>query len=394
MMMLQDSMFMFNLKDGYTEALLRGLRSGLLTPEDYRRLALADSLEDLRSALEDTDYGGLLQDEAAALTVPTFGVRCRERLAEDFFHLKSQSNQPLVRFMEFISIEKMIDNTVSLITGTINKKPMEELMGRLDPLGLFPELTAIGSMDFSAGYDDLYRSLLIETPVGPYFEEYLKTTSALDTQGAEGRGLSDVANMLGEADLEIMRNILKKCWLEDFHRFCLSLGGTTAEVMGDILQREADFRVLAVTLNSINTSLGSSSQLSDRNSLYPSFGYLYPDGTDKIRRAWNDATVRSALECFPKYLELYDRCKEYYFRDDEEAGASAAQLKPIEDLLYHEQMVMCELAFEQQMHYGVYYAWVKLKEQEIRNIVWIADMILMRRKEHIDEILPIFAPRY
>lgn len=62
---------------------------------------------------------------------------------------------------------------------------------------------------------------------------------------------------------------------------------------------EADFRVLSVTLNTINTPLGTTSRLQDRNALYPSFGYLYPDGTDRIRKAWNDVTVRAALEPFP-----------------------------------------------------------------------------------------------
>lgn len=134
-----------------------------------------------------------------------------------------------------------------------------------------------------------------------------------------------------------MRSSLKKSWLEDFYQFCESLGrgvvfycfflmvsiifycflrffrslcflflfyvlileGSTARIMRHILNTEADFRVLSVTLNTINSPLSSSSRLLDRNSLLPSFGYLYPEGTDRIRKAWNDVTVRAALEPFP-----------------------------------------------------------------------------------------------
>lgn len=47
---------------GFTEAVARGLRSGFLGVEDYRRLGTCDTLEDMRSALEETDYGTFLQE--------------------------------------------------------------------------------------------------------------------------------------------------------------------------------------------------------------------------------------------------------------------------------------------------------------------------------------------
>ena len=37
---------------------------------------------------------------------------------------------------------------------------------------------------------------------------------------------------------EIMRNTLYKAYLDDFAEFCQSVGGTTGEVMGDLLAFE------------------------------------------------------------------------------------------------------------------------------------------------------------
>jgi vacuolar-type H+-ATPase subunit C/Vma6 len=52
---------------------------------------------------------------------------------------------------------------------------------------------------------------------------------------------------------QIMRNTLYKAYLDDFAAFCNKLGGTTAEVMSDLLAFEADRRALNITLNSIGT---------------------------------------------------------------------------------------------------------------------------------------------
>merc|ERR1719408_806431 len=125
----------------------------------------------------------------------------------------------------------------------------------------------------------------------------------------------DVNSVLSAADLELMKNILKKAWLEDFHNFCTGLGGTSAEVMGHMLKMEADFRVLLVTLNALNTELSSETKLQDRNSLYPNFGYLYPEGTKELRKVWSETTVRTALEPYAKYLQLFDEVKQFYEGD-------------------------------------------------------------------------------
>jgi hypothetical protein len=42
----------FNINNGFVDAIVRGLRSGFLTEDDYRRLASSENLDDMRVALE------------------------------------------------------------------------------------------------------------------------------------------------------------------------------------------------------------------------------------------------------------------------------------------------------------------------------------------------------
>lgn len=316
-------------------------------------------------------------------------ARCREKLASEFKYVRFQATGSLGEFLDFIRYEKMIDNIVMIIQGTINNKSPKELLARVDPLGWFEELRTIPSMDFSQGYEDLYKTILIDTPIAPYFREFLESVAS------DGHPHGDVSSILTETDLEIMRNMLKKIWLEAFNTFCTERmsGSATAEMMGALLSSEADFRVLMVTLNALNSPLGTTQQIADRNALYPSFGSLYPDGTNRIRRAWNEQTVRSALEPFEKFAALYEQCKQFYDKDNVSIDHSKGRFKSIEDLLFVELEKLYELCFENQFHYGVFYAWVKLHEQEIRNIEWICNMVQMGRKQHVEDIIPLFQRR-
>ncbi len=65
-------------------------------------------------------------------------------------------------------------------------------------------------------YTGLYRDVLIDTPVGPYFMRFLE--DAMSDIG-ENRTMNDVQALFKEMKPEDIRNSLKKMWLEEFYDF-------------------------------------------------------------------------------------------------------------------------------------------------------------------------------
>lgn len=362
----------FNILHGFPEALVRGMRSSFLLDADYHHLTQCETLDDIRLNLTESDYSDALAD-SSTLSPSALQAAAVKKVVIEFQYLRSQAVEPLATFLDFITYEYMIENVMLLLKGTLSGRDINELIAQCHPLGMFKESTMRSIPTFepnAKGHADLYQTVLVDTPVGPYFAQFL----------SEQSDSGDSRNVLEEVEIEIIKSSLIKYWLEDFHKYVMALGGETATLMGELLAIRADTNAINITLNSFNTPLNEPAmRASDRKKLYPAVGHLYPAGTSMLIDVSTEEQLGNVLELFPQYSTIWN------------THAAGGAEKSIDDAFYERDVQMLELAFEGQMHFASFYAYVKLKEQEIRNLVWISECILQQQKDEINKFVPVFS---
>lgn len=201
--------------------------------------------------------------------------------------------------------------------------------------------------------------------VAPYFRDCL---SAAD---------------LDDLNIEIIRNTVYKAYLEDFYNFVGTLSSPTSQVMQTILAFEADRRTINITINSFDTELTKE----QRAKLFPAIGRLFPEGNNTLAKADDLEQVRLVCDNISEYRSFFDNSASSQATHDVGDLGVAAQL---EDRFFRMEVHLNKQAFMQQFQYGVFYSYMKLKEQEIRNVTWIAECIAQDARDRIQDFIPIF----
>lgn len=342
----------FNVDCGYIEGLVRGYRNGFITQAQYLNLTQCDTLEDLKLQLASTDYGSFLSN-VATLSTSVIQAEASKKLYAEFNYLREQAVEPLAQFMDYITYGYMIDNVALMITGTIHERDRSEILERSHPLGWFDTLPALS---VATDLDSLYTSVLIDTPLAPYFKDALS------------------ADDLDDLNIELIRNTLYKAYLEDFYNFTQTkLPYPANETMKQLLEFEADRRSINITLNSFDLDLSAEEKLK----LLPNFGKL-AEQSMQLAQAEDFEQVRGIVENVLEYRGFFES-----FNNESDSS------KTLEDHFYQLEMELCRDSFCQQFTVSTIWAWIRSKEQEVRNITWLAECIAQNQKDRINNYINV-----
>lgn len=345
----------FNIDYGFVEGVVRGYKNGLLVGSQYVNLTQCDNLDDLKLQLSSTDYGNFMSSYSGPLTTTIITENLSKTLYKQFQYLKGQASGSLMKFLDFISYGYMIDNVSLMITGTLHERDRSEILSKCHPLGYFDTLP---TLSIATDIESLYNTVLIDTPLAPFFKNCL------------------TADDLDDLNIEIIRNKLYKNYLEAFVEFVKKEFVTPdKEIMLDLLSFEADKRVINIALNSLNNpDLTSETKIS----LFPSYGKLYPVYHDSLSQIDDIEQLKQIVESVSSYKDLFS---------DTDSGAGS---KNLEDWFYLLEMQYCKDAFTQQFTLSTIWAWLRSKEQEIRNVTWIAECIAQNQKNRIDNYICVY----
>ncbi|KAK0257595.1 V-type proton ATPase subunit d [Friedmanniomyces endolithicus] len=369
-----EGMF-YNVTGGYVEGIVRGYRNTLLTGQNYGNLTQCETIDDIKLQLGPA-YGDYLASLPPNPSTSSLADKTLDKLVAEFRYVQANATGSLSKFLDYLTYAYMIDNVALLITGTLHERDTRELLERCHPLGWFETLPVLC---VATNIEELYNSVLIETPLAPYFKGSLSHQD------------------LDELNIEIIRNTLYKNYLEDFHRFVNEepgiRGTPTQEVMSEALEFEADRRSINITLNSFGTELSKQ----ERRKLYPNFGRLHPEGTLMLSRAEDAEGVRIAVDGVSDYRDMMDQTGMSGGNSgggglgNQSGGVGGdTEGKSLEDMFYEREMQIAKMSFTFQFTHAIVYAWVKLREQEIRNITWIAECIAQNQKDRIGNYISVF----
>lgn len=345
----------FNIDNGYIEGLVRGYRALLLTKSNYQNLTQCGTLEDVKMQLASMGvYTGFLSNVAPPISTSTIQEHAFNKLIEEFRYIRQQAVEPMATFLDYITYGYMIDNVCLIITGALHGRDVGELIEkRCHPLGKFDTIGALAV----AGSDgdsiqQLYHTVLIDTPLAPYFKNCL------------------TADELDDTNVEIIRNKLYKAYYEDFYEFCnTKLPSPSDEVMAKFIEFEADRRTINISLNAINADLKEDV----RKQLLPTIGRFYPG-------AYNQLINTKDHDDLQKIIEVYGG----------DLSHALDGHRSVEDHLYKYEMELCKMAFTQQFTYSTVWAWIKSREQEVRNITWISECIAQNQHERIENYIAVY----
>ena len=306
----------------------------MFTKKDFSTLLDSESIEDICVKLQ-KQYPEVL--EMKRFTRCELKRKLDESLLKEIVQgMREPSAQEQISF--FIESYK-IQNFFFLLSSKEYDSDLESSFQKIEPLGYFNELD---TLKFCVDMDEVYLYCVKNTFLSNYCEPEM------------------FAKSLGDNDFSVLSTEVRKRHIEKYAK-------TTKTSFLKLLKLEGDKHNLDIVLSTLETDVDRHQKLRWMTNV-TSFPQPVCEALARVTEA---EELQMALGRVRGYRTLYQE-----LRDSD-----------LETAFLRREIDAYLSAFEIFNDVTSLYAYLKLKEQEIRNILWVAECVVSGKRDILDEML-------
>jgi len=322
---------------GYTITSIHTKAQSLLTDTSYNSLH-CDTLEDIISKLISMGYKNL---SASILSKKDFKEALEQNLAQEFIFLERHSTEKeLVSLLNYFIEKYRIINFIYLLSSKESDFSLSHSFSKIDTIGFFQQLN---TLKFCTDMDNVYKQCVKNTSLKKYYNNV------------------KFHNDIKENDWQLIQLHFLKQHIEDFY---YSIDSPILNFMKDILKAEGDRINVEIVINTMDTPIIGKKRMD----LFTRVSSIDLGVRNKLCRCVNLDEMRGVLASHHSLKKV--------LRDDDIIKA----LIKIENEKYWE-------SFKYFNDISCVYGYLKLKEQEIKNILWIVECVSMKKIDFIKNVI-------
>lgn len=316
---------------------VHGNKDKLIRSEEYRAMRKCATIEELKVKMQPTIYGKALLEETS-MTPKTFKqvmYKCLEKQIQLTLAFSTPVSKQLVNFYRE---SYQISNFIYLWACKKEGKKSLENAKNIHPIGNYDGLSFIKATQSA---EDTWKFCIENTPLKKY------------TNGLKSSILLE--------DTQYITNILQKKYLELLYDFSVQNNLCLSEVV----QFEGDKKIIEILYSTVDSNIPAK----DKLSLFPLCSTFTPEQKRKLIRCKTTDEIRGMLSTHRIYINV------------------VSSEVSIEDALQREEITLCKRSFYYYDDPSIVYTQLKLQEIEISTLVFLAECILHKRTEHLQEII-------
>lgn len=327
-----------SMKYSYITSKIHGQILKILKDPDYNALQQCDTLEDVLVKLSSTPYNKYL-NERAFLSNKEFKLQLNKSIVKEIDQIYKTADKHLRHILDYFINSYKVQNFIFLLSSKESDPCLEKSFHKIEEIGNFNELA---TLKFASDMNEVYKFCVETTFLKKY---YLKVK---------------IEPEIRDNDFQRIQSLFYKFLLEEYYEDC-------SEYMKEILKCEGDRKIIEIVLNSLE-SVDLVGKKRER---------LFPNVCTFDLGMKNKLGACSSLDDLRGILAGHSRLRKIVGIEDDEIINALQNIEM--DVYWH--------AFKIYNDISCVYAYFRIKEQEIKNILWTVECISLKKKDFIKNII-------